>query len=213
MFVGHLAVALAAKPIAPTISLGALIAAAFGLDLIWPLFVLTGLEEVRVQPGATAFTPLSFVSYPWSHSLLMSVVWGLAFGAARSRWSRDTVVIAAVVVSHWVLDFITHQPDLPLWIEGPRVGLGLWNSIPATLIVEGALFLAGVIAYARFTRSRSSTGNWALTGLLTLCTLIWISGPFSAPPPSAEAVAVVALAMWLFPLWGFWIERNRVPRR
>jgi hypothetical protein len=212
MFVGHLAVALAAKPAAPTVSIGALIGAAFGLDLIWPLFVLAGLEEVRVEPGATAFTPLAFVSYPWSHSLLMSLVWGFAFGVAFWRWSRAALVIAALVVSHWVLDFVTHRPDLPLWIDGPRVGLGLWNSIPATLVVEGAVLIGGVFVYTRFTRPRSGTGRWALWSLLALCTAIWISGPFSPPPPSAEAVSIVAFALWLFPLWGHWIERHRVPR-
>ena len=206
MFVGHLAAALASKPLAPRVSLGWLIAAAFGLDLIWPFLLLAGVEQVRVEPGATAFTPLAFVSYPWSHSLLTSVVWAVAFGVALRRWTKGAVVIAALVVSHWVLDFITHRPDLPLWPGGPFVGLGLWNSVPATLIVEGALLVAGVRVYTRSTRAGDGARRGTLWSLLALCILIWISGPFSPPPPSAEAVGLVALALWLLPLWGVWIE-------
>ena len=80
MFVGHVAVALSAKRIEPRLSLGALVAAACGLDLLWPVLVLLGIEVVHVDPGNTAFTPLDFVSYPWSHSLLMAVVWAAIAG-------------------------------------------------------------------------------------------------------------------------------------
>ena len=206
MFVGHLAAALAAKPLAPRVSLGWLIAAAFGLDLIWPFLLLAGAEQVRVEPGATAFTPLSFVRYPWSHSLLTSAVWAAAFGVAVGKGTKAAFVVGALVISHWVLDFVTHRPDLPLWPGGPLVGLGLWNSVPGTLIVEGALLVAGAMVYTRSTRVRGGVRRWALWGLIALCTLIWISGPFSPPPPSAQAVGFVALALWIFPLWGMWIE-------
>jgi hypothetical protein len=167
------------------------------------------VEQIRIEPGATAFTPLAFLSYPWSHSLLTAVVWGLAFGVAVRRWSKAAVVLAALVVSHWVLDFVTHRPDLPLWPGGPVAGLGVWNSVPATLIVEGALLCAGVMVYTRSTRVHTGARRWGLWGLVALCTLIWISGPFSPPPPSTEAVGIVALALWIFPLWGMWIERGR----
>src|SRR4029077_9784008 len=79
MVIGHYAVAMAAKRVAPRTSLGTLVAAAILLDLIWPLLVLLGIEIVTITPGVTAVTPLTFVSYPYSHSLLMSIVWGLLF--------------------------------------------------------------------------------------------------------------------------------------
>src|SRR5438046_8512683 len=129
MFVGHLAVALAAKTRAPRTSLGVFVAAAIGLDLLWPFFLLVGIEHVHVDPGNTKFTPLAFDSYPWSHSLLMAIVWGLA-GAfiirVRARNDvRTQVLVFLLVVSHWVLDFVSHRPDLPLWPgQSPRVGLG-----------------------------------------------------------------------------------------
>jgi len=215
MFVGHLAVALAAKRAAPRAPLGALVAGAFGLDLIWPFLLLVGLERVRIVPGYTAFTPLVFEHYPWSHSLGMALIWGAVSGRLSARVlknARAGLLIGLAVVSHWVLDFITHVPDLPLWPGGPAVGLGLWNSIVGTLVVEGALFAGAIALYLRTTERRTAAGTWGLWALIGFTGLIWISGPWSAPPPSVTALAGVALAMWLFPLWAAWIERNRAMR-
>jgi hypothetical protein len=213
MFVGHLAAALAAKQAERRAPLAALVGAAYGLDLMWPLLLLAGVEAVRIDPGNTAFTPLAFDNYPWSHSLSMAVVWSVIAGrvAARVlRHARAGLFIGLTVLSHWVLDFVAHRPDLPLWPGGPTVGLGLWNSIPLTLIVEGALLAAAVALYLRTTRPRDAVGKWAFWGLVLLTTAIWISGPFSPPPPSVTAIAVVGLALWLLPLWARWIERHRM---
>lgn len=213
MFVGHLAAALAAKQAERRAPLAALVGAAYGLDLIWPLLLLAGVEAVRIDPGNTAFTPLAFDNYPWSHSLSMVVVWSVVAGrvaASVLKHARAGLFIGLTVLSHWVLDFVAHRPDLPLWPGGPTVGLGLWNSIPLTLIVEGALLAAAVALYLRTTRPRDAVGKWAFWGLVLLTTAIWISGPFSPPPPSVTAIAVVGLTLWLLPLWAGWIERHRM---
>jgi membrane-bound metal-dependent hydrolase YbcI (DUF457 family) len=215
MFVGHLAAALAATRVERRAPLGALVGAAFGLDLIWPMLLLAGVETVRIDPGNTAFTPLAFDSYPWSHSLSMAIVWSIVVGrvaAAALKHARAGLIIGLTVLSHWVLDFLTHRPDLPLWPGGPKVGLGLWNSIPLTLIVEGSLFAACVALYLRATRPRDGVGKWAFRALVLLTTAIWISGPFSPAPPGVTAVAVVGLALWLLPPWAAWIERHRATR-
>jgi membrane-bound metal-dependent hydrolase YbcI (DUF457 family) len=212
MFVGHLAVALGAKGAAPRVPLSALVAATYGLDLLWPVFLLTGVERVRVDPGNTAFTPLAFDHYPWTHSLAMAVVWGVVAGIISSSWLRDRlagVVIGATVVSHWLLDFVTHRPDLPLWPGGAKWGLGLWQSIPGTLIVEGALFVAAIAFYGRVWKSRDGVGRWAFWGLVTFTGAIWISGPWSPPPPGASSIAAAGLALWILPVWAGWIERHR----
>lgn len=215
MFVGHLAAAIAAGRVQPRAPLGVLVGAAFALDLIWPVLLLAGIEMVRIDPGNTAFTPLAFDYYPWSHSLSMAVVWAVVVGrvsAAVLRHTRAGLVIGLTVLSHWVLDYLTHRPDLPLWPGGPNVGLGLWNSIPSTIVVEGTLFAAAVLLYARATRAGDAVGKWAFLALVAVATAIWLSGPFSPPPPSATAVAAVALALWLLPFWAQWIERHRVTR-
>jgi membrane-bound metal-dependent hydrolase YbcI (DUF457 family) len=212
MFVGHLAVALGAKRVSPRTPLAALIGAAFGLDLMWPILLLAGIEHVRVDPGHTAFTPLAFDHYPWSHSLSMAVVWAVAVGrlsVVLLKRSAAGLVIGLAVVSHWLLDYVTHIADLPLWPGGPEVGLGLWNSIPGTLVVEGIFFSAAVFAYVRSTRPRHKAGMWSLWALIMLTVMIWVSGPWSPPPPNERAIAWVGLAMWLFPLWGTWIDRTR----
>src|SRR5678816_2818941 len=129
MFIGHFAVGFAAKRVAPRLSLAALFAAVVLADIIWPVLVALGLEHVRIDPGNTAFTPLDFVSYPYSHSLILLAVWGLVLGlACRAfvRGGRVVPIIAGLVVSHWFLDFITHRPDMPIYPGGPRLGLGLW---------------------------------------------------------------------------------------
>jgi membrane-bound metal-dependent hydrolase YbcI (DUF457 family) len=212
MFVGHLAAALGAARVERRVPLAAAVAATFALDLLWPMFLLAGVERVRIDPGNTAFTPLAFDHYPWSHSLAMAIAWGaVAAVAARRLGARAAGVVCALVVSHWVLDLVTHRPDLPLWPgESPMMGLGLWHSIGGTLIVEGAMLAAGAIVYARGTRPRDGVGRWAFwTGLLVLAA-IWAAQPWSAPPPSVRAIAVVGLAGGgLLPLWAAWVARHR----
>src|SRR5688500_2237903 len=158
MFIGHFAVAFAAKRAAPEVSLGTLFLACQLADLAWPVLVLAGIERFEIKPGITAFTPLDFIHYPWSHSLLMLALWGALLGGAymavRRADLRAGLVLAALVVSHWVLDVVSHRADMP-WIPGSdaKVGLGLWHSIPATVAVEGALFAACVFVYLRTTQA------------------------------------------------------------
>jgi hypothetical protein len=213
MFIGHAAVALAAKKLAPDVSLGLLLAAATWLDLVWPILILLGVEVVRIDPGNTAFTPLDFVSYPWTHSLLMALAWSVLFALVLSPWVRDRralAVLGALVFSHWVLDFVSHRPDLPITPgDSPKLGLGLWNSVPATLAVEGALIAAGLWLYLRGTRALDAVGRYAFWSLVVFYLVITIAGLVSPPPPSDRAVAWVGLASWLLPLWAAWADRHR----
>lgn len=214
MFVGHLAVAFVAKRVEPQLPLSYAVAAAFGLDLMWPLFLLAGVEVVRVHPNDTAFTPLAFDSYPWSHSLLLVCGWA-ALGAIWTRRMlgavRPSVVVGLLILSHWLLDVIAHRPDLPLWPGGPVLGLGLWNSVLATYTVEGALLLSGVLLYLRVSKAKDRTGGLALFALIALCTVIWATQPWTPPPPGADAIAWGALLMWLFPFWARWVDHHRAP--
>jgi hypothetical protein len=212
MFIGHFAVGLASKRVAPRASLGVLLAAPNLLDLLWPIFLLLGWEQVRIDPGNTAFTPLDFVSYPISHSLLTAFGWGALFALiywAVTRYSRGAIVIGLSVVSHWVLDFIVHRPDLPLYPGGPRVGLGLWNSVPATIAVEVAMYVAGAWLYLSMTRARDRVGTYALWSFLAFGLVAYVANILGPPPPNVHAIAFVTLALWLVPLWGWWIDRHR----
>ncbi len=215
MFLGHFAMAYAAKRVAPRTSLGTLFAAAQLPDLVWPWLTLAGVEQATIAPGDTAFTPLRFDSYPISHSLLTVVAWGALFGAVhfwRRRRRADAVVLGLLAVSHWLLDFASHRPDMPLWPGGPRLGLGLWNSVPATVAVELVLFAAGVALAVRATRARDRLGRWGFAGLVALLLVIYTANTTSPPPPSMQAVGwasavggivLVALAAW--------VDRHREP--
>jgi membrane-bound metal-dependent hydrolase YbcI (DUF457 family) len=211
MFVGHLAVALAAKRAAPRVNLGWLMAGVTALDLIWPVFLLIGIERVRIVQGATAFTPLVLEHYPWSHSLVMAVIWGLVL-AALGRWrglAASGVLLVTLVVSHWILDFVSHAPDLPLWPgQSPRLGLGLWDSIPLTFGVEGALGLTGIVMYLRTGASRRPTAALAFWSLVAVTTLMWATSPWSPPPPNPRALAWFALIGWITIPWAALADRS-----
>ena len=211
MFIGHAALALAARPLAPRAHLGVALAATYWLDLVWPILVLAGVERVEVAPGITAFTPLDFVHYPWTHSLVAALAWSALF--ALGCWKlggRAALVMGLLVLSHWGLDALSHRPDLPLYPGGSElVGLGLWNSLPGTLAVELGVFVLGIILYLRCTRPLDRTGVvalWSLVGFLLVVYLVNLTGP---PPDSVAAIGWVGQAQWLLVAWGYWIDRHR----
>ena len=221
MFIGHFGVGFGAKRYAPGISLGILFLAAQLADFIWPNLVLLGIERVRIDPGATAMTPLDFVYYPWSHSLVALAVWGGLFGllyAALTRAGRTVaMVIAAVVLSHWVLDVVSHRADMPVLLgDSLRVGLGLWNHPVAAVAVELAIFFAGVWLYLARTRATDRIGSIGLWALVLFLLAVYVANILAnflgPPPPSVAAVAWSAQAMWLLVLWGFWLDRHRSVR-
>jgi len=213
MFIGHYAVAFAAKKAAPKTSLGTLFLGAQFIDLLWPLLMLLGLEHASIDPGNTAVTPMDFYDYPISHSLLAVLIWSLLVGGAYvavRRYRRGAWVLGVCVLSHWVLDFLTHRPDLPLGFgESTRVGLGLWNSPVGTLVVEGGLFIAGVVLYLRTTRHRDRIGLYGFWALVLSLVAIHLGNMFGPPPPDTSFVAVAANASWLFVLWAYWVDKHR----
>jgi hypothetical protein len=217
MFIGHYAAGLAAKRLAPTISLGTLFLAVQLADLIWPTLVLLGVEQVEIAPGITAVTPLDFVYYPYSHSLVTLAGWGVLLGAGyfvvRRARLFEGLVLALAVLSHWVLDVVSHRPDMPFGLDGgDRVGLGLWYSRPATLVVELALFALSVMLYARATAPRDRAGRWGFWALVGFLLAVYLANLFGPPPPSVAAVAWAGQALWLLVLWGYWLDRHRQPR-
>jgi membrane-bound metal-dependent hydrolase YbcI (DUF457 family) len=216
MFVGHFAVGFAAKRAAPRTSLGALMMAPLLLDLLWPIALLLGVEQVRIDPGNTVVTPLDLDDYPYTHSLVTSIGWSLLMAAgvyALHKDRRGALVCGLGVFSHWVLDFVTHRPDLPLYPGGEgRVGLGLWNSLPGTLAAELALFAAGVWLYATTTRARDRVGAIAFWSFAALLLVFYFAALFGPLPPSPTAIAYTALTAWLFVPLAAWIDRHREVR-
>jgi hypothetical protein len=213
VFLGHFAVGLAARRVAPEAPLAAWFTAVQLADLVWPVMLLVGVEHVRVAPGITRVTPLDFYDYPITHSLVALTLWGAAFGvlwAARQRQLRRQVstgvaiALAAGVMSHWILDVLVHRPDMPVLPHGPYVGLGIWNSIPLTLALEFGSFAIGIAVYLRGAdRSARGPAFWSLMALLVV---IYFGAVFGPPAPNDRAVAFSALALWLVVPWAWWIE-------
>jgi membrane-bound metal-dependent hydrolase YbcI (DUF457 family) len=216
MFLGHFAVGLGAKAAAPRVSLGHLFVASQFIDLLWPTLLLVGLEEVVIAPGTTAVTPLDFTHYPITHSLLAVLGWSLLIGGLYWLWRRSlrgAAVLGGLVVSHWLLDLIVHRPDLPLYPGGEaHVGFGVWNSLPATLLVEGLLFAVGVALYLRVTRATGRAGRWGFWALVVALAGIYLANLFGPPPPSVAAIAWAGQLQWIFVAWAYWLDTRRVSR-
>ena len=214
MFIGHFALGFGAKRFAPEISLGILFLACQLADLVWPNLVLLGIETLSIEPGITVMTPLDFESYPYSHSLVALLLWGLVFASLYMLLSKSgqkaAVVVAALVFSHWVLDALSHRPDMPINLgETYKVGAGLWNYPMVAIPAELLLFGIGVWFYSRCTRPLNRKGSIGLWVLVLFLLAVYLANVLGPPPPSTAAVAWSAQAMWLIVAWGFWVDRHR----
>jgi hypothetical protein len=215
MFIGHYAIALAAKKAVPRVSLGTTLCAAEFLDFVWPVLLLTGVEHFHVTPGITKVTPLEFYDYPYSHSLVFALGWSAVFGGAHFALKRDrraALVLAAIVLSHWVCDAVVHRPDLPVLPRGPFLGLGVWNSVPGTLVLEGTMFLAGLWLYRRTTQAKDGVGRWGFGLFIAFTLAIYAGNVFGPPPPNESIVAWMGLSQWLLVAWAAWADRHRAIR-
>jgi len=213
MFIGHFAVGFAAKKFAPRAPLAALVAAPLWADILWPVFLLLGWEHARIVVGDTRYTPFDLYDFPWSHSLLMLIIWATLLSAAYQWWKKDAAGAVAIwigVLSHWLLDWITHRPDMPLYPGGPKCGLGLWNSIPGTMVVEISMFAAGLWMYSQATRPRGKIGRYGFWAYAALLLAIYIADRWSPPPETMTEVAwtgIIATAVML--PWAAWFDAHR----
>jgi len=216
MFIGHFGIGFGSKKFAPALSLGVLFIAAQFLDLLWPTLLLLDLEHVTIAPGITDFTPLDFIDYPISHSLVMVAGWGFLLGILAWLYMKELkylYIIFLCVVSHWFLDLIVHRPDLPLVPgDSARVGFGLWNYPVVSMIIECAIFLGGVFLYYRSTSEKNAFGKYGLIGLVTFLLLIQVANMVGPPPPSVTAIAWAGQLQWIFVVLAFYIDKNRITR-
>jgi hypothetical protein len=217
MFIGHFALALGAKKTTPSVSLGTTFLACQFADLLWPTLVVLGIESVEVDPGNTLVTPLNFVSYPYSHSLVMLMVWAGLFALVYRfirGWNQAAIItVVALVLSHYLLDVITHRPDLPITIHGSRrLGLGLWNHPGTTLAVELTLFIIGGALYTSVTVARDAIGRIGFWALYVVLVAIYFAALYGPPPPNTAAVAIAGHLSWLFVIWAYWVDHHRRAR-
>ena len=210
MFIGHFAAGFASKKISNSLSLAMMFIAVQFLDIIWPILVLLGIESVEIKEGITKLTPLDFTYYPYSHSLLMAVVWGLLFGFIYylvTKQQKNSLILGALVLSHWVFDLIVHRPDLPLSpFSDFKVGLGMWNYPVIEIIIELGIFILGIYYYHTSARPKKKVAFWSLIVFLLIIQALNFYGPL---PTTADSVAWGANFIWLFIIWAWWIEREK----
>ncbi|MFL5321519.1 MAG: metal-dependent hydrolase [Myxococcaceae bacterium] len=215
MFVGHFAVGFAGKKFAPKQNAAVLMMAPLFLDIVFPVLILAGVEKAHVRPGITKVMPVSLDSMPWSHSLLMSIVWsvlyaGVVFGVTKDR--RGAVVCALLVFSHWICDWVTHSPDMQLWPGNEtRVGLGLWNSLWGTITVELVMLVIGGYLYLSSTKAKDRVGAIVPIVFMVFLTIVYLANVFGPPPPSVKIFSLgIVAGLLLIPLI-IWYDRHRVP--
>ena len=214
MFIGHFGLGFGAKKAASSVSLGTFFIAAQFLDLLWPVLLLLYAEHAVIKPGSGHAQPIEFTDYPISHSLVMVIGWAALFAFVHWLFKKNVkaaLVLGLCVISHWVLDLIVHLPDLPLYpgSNSAKYGFELWNSFWGTLLVEGSIFITGLVLYIRSTAAKNKQGSiglWILVGLLLVSHAANLFGP---PPPAMNAVAWAGNLQWLFVILAYWVDHNR----
>ncbi len=218
MFVGHFSAGLLAKRAAPGLSLGTAVFAAILADIMGPLLVMAGVERIEFGSGRGAANYYHAIDVAFSHSLVTTLVWAVILAGLYLLTRRDrqgnrfsAALLIAAVVSHWVLDVVSHRPDMPLAPGVSTVlGLGLWGSVGATVVVEGGLWLAALFVYVRASRSVSSAGRWVFWSGAFILTLFWYNNIAGLPPSRPADAPMASLIFFLLATaWAYWMNRAR----
>lgn len=217
MFIGHYGLAFGVKKAAPQISLLTLFVAVEFVDILWPFLLLLNVEQVKVTPGITVVTPFDFVHYPYTHSLLMGIVWGLLYGMVYWFFKKDVksaTIVGLAVLSHWFLDLVVHIADLPLTpFTSTKVGMGLWNSLGGTVILELIIFTIGAYLYYKGTKAINNKGKWGFWLLVAFFLLTDFYNMFGPPPENSIPMLFVSFAVLqliVLSLASF-VDKNRAP--
>jgi hypothetical protein len=215
MFIGHYGPSFAIKAWKKTIPLWILFLAVQLVDIFWSIFVLLGIEKVRIVPGITATNPFDLYYMPYTHSLLGAAVWSVIAALAYRLFARldgwlAAAIVGAAVFSHWILDLIVHRPDLPLYDDSYKVGLGLWNYPALAFALEIALLFGGIFLYLRATTPKDTIGRYGMVvfGLVTVAVQAYVF--FGPPLVSDKAAAATALVLYfVFAAIVYWLEQKR----
>lgn len=214
MFVGHYGVSFAAKRLEPSVPLWVLFLAVQFLDVIWAPLVLLGVEKVRIVPGITETNALDLYYMPFTHSLVGALAWSAAAGLlyqllARPVRQRASWIVALAVFSHWILDFLVHRPDLPLYDDTAKVGLGLWNYPALAFGLEAAFLFVGMW-YCLGERMRRSIGTLVFGAVMLAMQAYTFFGPLPSSGNAVASTAIVAYAVYALVIW--WLQDRRAPR-
>lgn len=217
MFVGHYGVSFGARAFGKSIPLWILFLAVQLLDVFWSIFVLLGIEKVRIIPGITAVNPLDLYYMPYTHGLITALAWSLLAAVAyrifraADGW-RAAWIVGAAVFSHWILDLLVHRADLPLAGNRFKVGLGLWNYPVLASALEIAFLFAGMCLYWRATKPPTRLARYGMPAFALVMLAVQGAVFFGPPPTSDRAAASTALVLYaVFAGTAGWLERPLLP--
>ena len=220
MFIGHYGLAYAARGSEKRLPLWVYFVAVQWVDVVWTILIWFGIERVHIQPGANPSNPFVFDYYPYTHSLAAGIGWAaLAYVVYRILTKRHGPLrpggyLALAVLSHWFLDFLVHEPDLPLFDESRKVGLGLWNHPMIELAVELLLLTAGAVYYFTKCHELSNRRRVAIVALCVFMVAMQLVSAFGPPPPSVRVMAASGLVLYLlFALGAYLAEGPRSAAR
>ncbi|MCF0060386.1 metal-dependent hydrolase [Dyadobacter chenwenxiniae] len=218
MFIGHFGLSFAAKKAAPKVSLGTLFIATQFVDILWPFLLVTDIEKVAIVPGYTKSNALEFLYFPYTHSLLAGIIWGVVVGLIFWLFKKDkqgAIVLGLCVLSHWFCDLLVHTADLPLFpFTDAKFGFGLWNHVAISLTIETIIYLAGVYIYANFTKAKTSGANWGLWSFVVFLLIFNFANTFGPPPSDSIMTLFITLVtlMVIIISLAYWVDKKRVVR-
>ncbi len=201
MFAGHYGVSYAVRPFEPRLPLWVWFIAVQWLDVVWSLLVFLGIERLNIVPGFTEANALDLYYMPYTHGLPGSIVLSLILGGVVALFTsgkavRTILLIAGASFSHWILDLIVHVPDLPLYDNTAKVGLGLWRHIVLSFPLELLVLGAGAWLYARSATFRGATGRYLYWGFVIFLGLVQVYANFGPPPTTPKSMGMIALSLY-----------------
>lgn len=215
MFMGHYSAAFLAKRLAPEIPLPAYFITCQIIDICWGVFVLLGIEKMRLVPNITASNSLDLYFMPFSHGIPAALMWSIlaalvfwCCAKASPQRTRTALVIGVVVGSHWILDYVVHRPDLPVWYDGLKVGFGLWDYRLPALLLELAI-LWGALWFSLQAVAGENRRRYVILGLVM--SVVQILSLMLPTSNNVNIVVVQLLTSYLgVTVLSYWAAKQRV---
>jgi len=207
MFIGHYGPAFALKSEDNSIPLWQLFVAVQFVDYLWAGLTLAGYEHFNVVPGFTATNPLDLYYMPFSHSLTATLVWavlvGVWFQKIHGASMKVALLFGVAVISHWFTDVLVHIPDMPLYGDQHKMGLGIWNFRALAFVIELACVGAGIWWWRHRGAEFKMMPVFALVGVMALFHMVAF---FGMEPPTKTEVSIISLTLFtLFTVLAYWL--------
>ncbi|MCE9499486.1 MAG: metal-dependent hydrolase [Leptospira sp.] len=219
MFVGHYSISFALKKTDKKISLGMLFLAVQFVDILWAIFILLGVEKVRITPGFTESNALDLYYMPYTHSLPAVILWSVLVGgifywyhsADKEVAIRIAVAMGLAVFSHFIIDLFVHKQDLPLLGNTFKVGFGLWDYRWYAFVTETGFLFGGFWLYLQATTGSGISGKYSMWIYIIFLQIVnTINFFFNPPPDNPEMAAISALVAYLaLAAVAFWLDKKR----